>query len=147
LKALLGVVLIGAFAISLGACQNTVSGSALKVGDCYNNTNTTDVEGNAIESHALVECAQPHDEEVFSVFDYPSASAFPGYEQIGTVEQTRCQTDFQTYVGVTWEQSTLVISYDSPDQNTWASGDHAIHCLLADASGSKLTGSARGSKK
>jgi len=141
------VVVLVALAASLSACQNTVSSSALKVGDCFNNTNTTDSEGNAVESHAIVDCAQPHDDEVFSVFDYPNASGFPGYEQIGTIEQTRCEADFQTYVGVSTEDSTLFVRYESPTDQSWAGGDHAIHCLLEDASGGKLTGSARGSKK
>ena len=133
---------------ALGGCQTTTSSAALKVGDCFNLTNTTDVEGNPVESHAIVDCAQPHAEEVFSVFDYPNASAaFPGYEAIGSVQQTRCQADFQTYVGVSWDRSTYVISYASPDQQSWADGDHAVHCLLADERGGQLTGSARGTKK
>ncbi|HEY7023423.1 MAG TPA: septum formation family protein [Candidatus Limnocylindrales bacterium] len=147
MKALVGVVVSVALAATFAACQNTVSGSALKVGDCFNYTNTTDVEGNSVESHAIVDCAEPHEEEVFSVFDYPNASGFPGYEQIGSVQQMQCESDFQTYVGVGWEESGYVISYDSPDEQTWAGGDHAIHCLLADGNGGKLTGSARGTKK
>ena len=31
-------------------------------------------------------------------------------------------------------------------EDGWASGDRAIHCLLADAAGGKLTGSAQGSE-
>ena len=144
---MVALVLSVACAFTLGACQNTVNGSALKVGDCFNKTNTTDAEGNAVDSDAIVDCAKSHTYEDFSDFVYPNASGFPGYEQIGSLEQTRCEQDFQTYVGVSWEQSTLVISYDSPDEQSWAGGDQTIHCLLADGSGGQLTGSAQGTKK
>ena len=84
---------------------------------------------------------------MFSVFEYPNASGFPGYEQIGAIQQTQCETDFQTYVGASWENSSYTISYDAPDEQTWAGGDHQIRCLLEDANGGQLTGSARGTKK
>ena len=42
----------------------------------------------------VVDCSKPHSDEVFSVFDYPNASGFPGYEAIGGIQQTQCQTDF-----------------------------------------------------
>ena len=132
---------------SMAACQATVSSAQLKVGDCFNYTNTTDANGDPINLPSPVDCTKPHSDEVFSVFNYPNASGFPGYEAIGALQQTRCEADFQSYVGITWDKSAYTISYASPDENGWASGDHAVHCLLEDASGGQLTGSARGTKK
>ena len=128
-------------------CQNIVGSTPLKVGDCFNYTDTTDANGDPINVPSVLDCAQAHSDEVFSIFDYPSASAFPGYEAIGTLQQTRCQADFKTYVGVDWEQSTYTIGYDGPTEDTWATGDHAVRCLIEDASGGQLTGSARGTAK
>ena len=130
--------------LALTACQATVTSAELKVGDCFNQTNSVDANGDSVASHAIVDCTQPHESEVFSVFDFPNAtSAFPGYEQIGLVQQGQCQSDFEDYVGIPWDRSSYTISYASPDESTWAAGDRAIHCVLADASAGKLTGSAK----
>ena len=147
MKPLVGVVLSFAFAITLGACQNIVSTTPLQIGDCFNYINTTDANGDPINLPQVIDCAQPHTDEVFSIFDYPNASGFPGYEAIGGVQQSHCQADFTAYVGVDWEQSSYTINYAAPTEQSWAGGDHAIHCLLEDASGQQLTGSARGSEK
>ena len=137
--ALIGVLVAG--------CTQTVSSAELKVGDCFNYANTTDANGDSVNLPSTVDCAKPHSDEVFSVFDYPNASAFPGYEAIGALRQTQCEADFTGYVGVTWDKSSYSIAYESPDEQGWASGDHAIHCLLEDLNGGQLTGSARGTKK
>ena len=133
----------------ISACSNAVPSSALKVGDCVNHTNTTDADGNAIDSTVVVACSQAHEEEVFSVFDYPNAtSTFPGYEAIGAIEQTQCESDFAGYVGVTWDQSdAYTINYAGPTEHDWAAGDRAIVCTLDDANGGKLTGPARGTAR
>ena len=144
IAALVGAVTL--LAITAG-CQNTVSSTELKVGDCFNYANTTDANGDQVNLPSIVDCAQAHSDEVFSVFDYPNASAFPGYEAIGALQQTHCQADFKAFVGTDWGQSSYTISYAAPDEQSWAGGDHAIHCLLEDASGGQMTGSARGSKK
>jgi hypothetical protein len=148
LRVVSGVAAAVALTAVVAGCQATVSSAALDVGECFNHANSVDADGDQVESNVVTDCSQPHEEEVFSVFDYPGATAaFPGYEQIGLVEQGQCQSDFEDYVGITWEQSSYTISYAGPTESTWAGGDHAIHCLLADASGRKLTGSARGSER
>jgi Septum formation len=144
-KKVLGlIVLVGLLATG---CSNTVSSSQLKLGDCLNYVSSQDANGDNVNLPVVVDCDQTHSDEVFSVFDYPNASVFPGYEAIGAIQQTHCEADFKAYVGVDWEQSTYTIAYVSPTQDTWASGDRAIHCLLEDGSGGQLTGSARGTNK
>jgi hypothetical protein len=141
--------LLAAFALVsfVAGCQNTVGSAQLKVGDCVDETLVSDEENGQSRAYSPVECATAHDDEVFYVFDYPNTSSFPGYEQIGSLQQSTCQSQFQVYVGVTWDKSHYTISYASPDEAAWNSGDHAIHCLLSDASDAKTTGSAKGTKK
>lgn len=129
------------------ACRATVSNTQLTIGECFNYITTTDANDDQVNLPSPFDCSKSHSDEVFSIFEYPNASGFPGYEQIGTIQQTRCETDFQTYVGTSWENSSYTISYDSPDEQTWAAGDHQISCVLEDANGGQLTGSARGTKK
>ena len=63
--------------LTLSACQNIVSTTPLKVGDCFNYINTTDANGDPINVPQVIDCAQPHSDEVFSIFDYPNAPASP----------------------------------------------------------------------
>lgn len=123
------------------------NGASLNVGDCVNFTSGADANGDPIGSTVVVDCAVAHDEEVFSVFNYPNAAAFPGYEAIGALQQTQCEADFKAYVGIAWDQSAYVINYDSPTAATWSTGDTRIVCLLVDGNGGQLTGSARGTAR
>jgi len=141
-------VLLAIVMLVLGACQATVPAADLKAGDCVNLVSTVDANGDNVMAKSVVDCGQVHDQQVFSVFDYPNAtSAFPGYEQLGSVEQGQCQSDFEDFVGVPWERSSYTITYESPDESSWAHGDRTIDCLLEDASGGRLTGSAEGSER
>jgi hypothetical protein len=148
LKALVAAVALLCSVAAVSGCQ-TAGGSAssLKVGDCFNTTSNTDANGDPVVGYAVVDCTGQHDGEMFSAFDYPNAGAWPGYEQLGSIEQTRCEADFQTYVGIPWESSSFTINYAAPTETTWGSGDHTIRCLLESASAGKLTGSAKNSAK
>jgi hypothetical protein len=142
-RSLAGIFVAFFLVAGMAACQSG-PGVVLKVGDCLNYVNTA--EG---ENTVVVDCAQPHAEEAFSVFDVPDSSegSFPGYEAIGAVSQTSCQADFEDYVGFPWEQSVYSIGYTGPTETSWAAGDRSIICLLEDSTGAQLTGSARGTAR
>jgi putative regulator of septum formation len=118
--------------------------TVLKVGDCVNYEPSDDGE-----STIIVNCAQPHAEEVFSVYlDYrPDATGFPGYEAIGAAAQQVCQADFEDYVGTSWDKSSYSIGFSGPTEADWNSRDHSIYCTLEDSNGGTLTGSARGTAR
>lgn len=143
MKFFAGVIAAIALVSALVGCQSSVAGVNLQVGDCYNEAQSVDANGDPSRAYVVVDCTMAHDDEVFSSFDYPNVTSFPGYEAIGTIQQTQCRTDFKPYVGIAWDQSSYTIKYPSPDEATWAGGDHAIHCLLADARAGQTTGSAR----
>jgi len=133
-------------ALAVG-CQTGSSSMSLKVGDCFNYSEGVDANGDTVQQIDTVDCSQPHSDEVFSVFVYPNASGFPGYEAIGTVQQSQCEADFAAYVGTTWDKSSYTINYEAPDEQTWNGGDHTIRCLIEDGSGAQTTGSAHGTAK
>jgi Septum formation len=146
-RALAGALTVFALAFVSLACQPG-SAVALKVGDCFDQTPSVDANGNGIVVDSIVDCAQPHDAEVYLVFDYPgSPDAYPGDEAIGSLQQTRCQAAFEAYVGKDPDLSSYTINYRRPDVDSWSSGDRSIACLIEDASGGQLTGSARGSNR
>jgi hypothetical protein len=142
LRTLAGLALAVLISGSLTGCQTDAA--ALKVGDCVSYQSGTDADGNNTLETVVVDCAQPHDGEIFNSFAMPGAT-FPGYFAIGDAQQDECQSAFTDYVGVDWEHSTYTIDYAGPTEQTWATGDHQIVCTLRDAADGKLTGSARNS--
>ncbi len=126
--------------LGLTACGGG-AGTALKVGDCINNEPSEDGP-----TTVHVDCAQPHAQEVFYVFDLHGTD-FPGLLEIGDAQQDECPPAFKDYVGVDWEQSTYTFTFAGPTEQTWASGDRQLACLLEDGNGGTLTGSAKGTNK
>lgn len=134
--AVLLVLVVG----GLAGCQS--SGNAtLQVGDCV----SLEPSDNG-DKTVRVDCAQPHNQEVFYSFAMPNGD-FPGYFEIGDAAQDECTSAFEDYVGVPWEQSDYTYDFAAPDEETWAQGERTITCLLEDASGERLTGSARGTAR
>ena len=115
--------------------------AALKVGECVNYEPSDDGE-NTIK----VDCAQPHDEEVFFTFNLPDGD-FPGDFEIGDAQQDECTAAFEEYVGTPWENSRFTFTFDAPTEATWEQGARTITCLLGDNTGIKVTGSARGTEQ
>ncbi|MEA2621297.1 MAG: hypothetical protein QOH61_207 [Chloroflexota bacterium] len=135
--------LLLAAAVALGglACQGNVF--SLKVGDCFNGGGASEVS-----DVTTVDCASPHDAEVYSVFDYPNApSAYPGDDAIGAAADTRCRQDFAIFVGLSYDESIYNSNKLRPTSKSWESGDRTIDCLITSADGTQLTGSAKGTKK
>lgn len=114
---------------------------ALQVGDCFDDPS----EFGEIASVDAVPCAQPHDNEIYHMFDLPDG-VFPGDVAIDEAAFDRCLPAFESYVGTTYESSSLDISYLSPTLDSWDAGDREIACLLYDLNLQKLTGSMEGSQ-
>ena len=130
------------FAAVVGGCQGNVF--SLKVGDCFNGG----AAGTEVSDVTIVDCAKPHDAEVFSVFDYPNApSDFPGTDALNTAVTDKCNPDFETYVGKDYNSSTYGLAPLLPTEDGWKSGDHEIVCLIVSGDSGQLTGSAKGTAK
>ena len=136
------VLLAGlALAFTTLACQGNVF--SLKVGDCFNGSATGEVT-----DVATIDCAQAHDDEVFYIFNYPNApSSYPGADAIRTASETGCKAQFADFVGLDFDSSVYGLSWLSPTEKGWGTGDRAIQCLVTAETGSKLTGSVKGTKK
>lgn len=114
---------LGAFVIRNGDCINLPSESLVQ-----------SVEG--------VPCSKPHDAEAYYIFDM-AGTAYPGEAQITTSADTACLAQFHPFVGVSYEYSTLDISWLGPTEDSWDElDDREIVCLVVGSS--QLTGSMRG---
>lgn len=138
-------LLLALLALSLAtvACGDDTSVFDLSVGDCFNDDpGATDV----VQTVATVDCAEPHDNEIFFEFSMTDAS-FPGREATVAAAGERCVAEFDGFVGLSYEQSDLDLFPITPTAESWTQGDRVVYCALYALDLSKLTGSMRGAAR
>ena len=133
-RALLAIAL----ALVLAACTAGTSVTEIEVGDCFD-----DPEGELISNLELLECSDPHDNEVFAEV-FIDGVAFPGNDALIEFGFDSCLSEFEAYVGESYAESPLDYSFLYPSEESWSEGDRSFLCYLYSADLSKLTGSARG---
>jgi hypothetical protein len=124
-------------AVILAACSGATSVADLAVGDCFDDPNEP-----IISELELIDCDQPHDNEVFANLQVEE-SVYPGEEVFNSFAVDACLAPFEAYVGESYADSPLDYWYLTPTEESWAAGDRAITCVLYSADLSSLTGSAR----
>ncbi|SJN24795.1 hypothetical protein FM104_04600 [Microbacterium esteraromaticum] len=113
----------------------------LKVGDCK----LSDSEGE-VQATDVVACDTPHDEEVYYEFDL-DGDDFPDAAVIEDAVRDNCIPEFETYVGVPWEESSLDIRWLEPTAQTWKElGDRVVQCIIIDGAGGSLDASMKNAK-
>jgi hypothetical protein len=130
-----------AMMVILSGCGDQ-SVMSLAVGDCFDDT-TELLSGADITRVPDVDCAEPHDNEVFHVVDYPGSSYVPTAIDDFAIEQ--CYSAFSRYVGRDYESSALDFAWLLPSRDGWASGDREVVCVAYRMDLQKLRGSVRGS--
>lgn len=142
-----GMILVSlvAAALFLATAVAIVPVPTLTVGSCVNGID----EGAPVTAATTrsVDCANPHDNEVVASVDYAPNGAFPGQAALDAFAITHCPPAFESYVGISYEQSSLGILPVMPTDLTWAKGDRSIVCVVLTMDGSKLTGSVKGSRR
>ena len=118
----------------------------IRLGDCFNDTNGLGTEeAGEVSSLPGVPCAEPHDNEVYAVFDV-SFAEFPGDEQMAETAFGQCLERFAGFVGVDYESSMLDITAMYPSSQSWnMQNDREVICAIYDMNGGKLEGSAKDS--
>lgn len=115
---------------------------SLPVGTCFDDQDATE-----ISSVPVVDCSEPHDNEVFALIDYGETDTYPGSDQMEQIGNDRCITLFASYVGIDYGASVLEVFPITPTEASWADGDREIICALYNADLSKLTGSMQGAER
>jgi len=110
---------------------------ALRVGDCMNT-----VEEELVTEVPVVPCSDPHDEEVFFDFTLDDGD-FPGDDAVLDAAETRCLSEFDVFVGLAYDSSTLDFYAYRPTEESWAGGDRVVSCVIWDPAG-QVTGSLQG---
>jgi hypothetical protein len=111
---------------------------ALRVGDCLN-----EVSEELVSEVPVVPCDQPHDEEIY--FDFLlEGDEYPGEDPIQTEADTRCAAEFDAFVGLAYDSSTLDFYAYRPSEESWTQlDDRIVSCVIYDPAG-QVTGTLAG---
>lgn len=120
----------------LAACGQSVFD--LEVGMCFDGAIDS---GSTVEA---MECAEPHDHEVYHLVEYTETDIYPGEESMADFAEAVCLPAFEDYVGVTYQDSEIYAAFGYPSADTWDSGDREVVCILEGEDGVPLTGSLQG---
>ncbi|HEU4424240.1 MAG TPA: DUF4190 domain-containing protein [Pilimelia sp.] len=140
------IVVVGVVAIVTSASRDwsgqinsggSVAVDELAVGDCVNGL----TESGEITDLPAVPCAEPHEGEVFAIFDL-SGSKWPGDQAVADEAERSCGERFDSYVADPDRGDSLQLYFLRPTARSWRLGDHGVTCIALDPEG-KLTGSLR----
>jgi len=129
----------------------------MREGDCFdgsldmNQARSVGISGGGFaEEMAAIPCSEPHDNELYAVFDlsdrlpYLALERFPGEEGIVSFSRDGCFERFENFIGISYEESTLLVRMLYPTAESWAQGDREVSCMVYHSE-EKLAGSMRGS--
>ena len=85
-------------------------------------------EGETTYSVVVIACDEPHDREVYALFDL-TGSEFPGAEPVTQEGLEGCVARFADYVGTSFETSELDAISLTPTAESWELGDRSVVCL------------------
>lgn len=115
----------------------------MRVGDCFDDGSAFSDDNPEVDSVPGVPCANPHDNEVYAVFDVAEPS-FPG-DRMAELAHESCLTRFESFVGRDYESSSLDIATLYPSPESWhGQNDREVVCAVYDMAANKLTGSVKG---
>ena len=140
---IIGIVTVGGFLF-----REHLSGAAadLRVGDCIE-LPTHPGEVSEVQHRP---CSDPHDAEVFHVFDIASIAAggprsFPSDDAFTSLLNPRCTPAFDLYTGLDFDTA---LDFDwgafTPGEAGWTDGDREVTCYIVRVDGAKISGSMRG---
>ena len=88
----------------------------------------------------VVPCTEFHTHEVYAVVEYDEEDVYPGLTALETFAESRCLGEFESFVGVSAFDSSLVFSWLVPSLSGWTDeDDRDVLCVLADRDGRQLT--------
>lgn len=132
-----------ALLLLLTACSGGVQD--LAVGDCFDDWAGLELDVvQEVESVPIVDCADPHDNEMYFVEALPEGP-FPGDTGMEQMAIDTCFEEFDGFVGTAYADSRLDFGFLISTQEMWDTGTRRISCFVWDIEFLKLTGSMRNS--
>jgi hypothetical protein len=113
-----------------------------KIGDCFDDQSYDD----EVSDVPGVPCMEPHDNEVYALFD-TALESYPGEDEMFEMATEQCIERFDAYVGMPYEDSILDVFPLIPTLSSWKQlKDREIICVLYHLDQEKLVGSMMGSE-
>jgi hypothetical protein len=135
------VGLLAGSALVAAGCGALGSVQVFTVGECVD---ALVPDGEEVTDLPVIDCAQEHLGEVVGTIDVPDADTWPGQAAHEEQAATDCDPLFTTYVGRSYQESRLEMSYLYPTESSWAAGDRQIVCIVFEPEGARRTGSVQG---
>jgi len=114
-------------------------------GDCFDDPGGAgspfDLDTGQID---LIDCAEPHDNEVYLAEEYTESESYPGDDALRAAATAACEPAFNTYVGISYEESRFFSYFLLPSPASWDANARTIVCVLYDPE-AKTVGTASGS--
>lgn len=128
------IVVLVALTMSAAACGGG-NVHDLAVGDCFQDpedgtTLIVDVD--------TVDCSEPHDNEVFHIYEIDTLGTEDSYFE-------DCVAQFTSYVGSDYATSEIFVSSISPTAEGFAEGDNEVICIAFLEPPNRLTGTVKDS--
>lgn len=114
----------------------------LRPGDCLQRPDDTFVRADRVP------CTVDHDLEVFALIDDPAprTAKYPGQEILEREANVACPPQFQSYVGIPFEQSSLTVLFYVPTKANWEGGNRRLLCTVSGRAG-RFKGSVKGAAR
>lgn len=103
--------------------EGDISAFELKVGDCL-----TDLADGEITDVPAVPCSEPHDAEVFALYDL-EGDEWPGEDAISADAGAECEAQLKSYSQEAYADDNVGLFYLYPSTRSWAQGDREIACV------------------
>lgn len=102
----------------------------IAVGDCL-----ADAPEGEVTSVVAIPCDEPHAYEAYHDFQL-EGDEFPGADVVDEQAWAGCETAFAEFVGLTYDESVLLVTYYTPTEESWnTSGDRVVTCVIGEESG------------
>ena len=121
----------------------TVDVLSLRVGDCVQLPTASTFDTTKLPA---VPCSQLHDGEVYVVGLLGLTGSYPGEAAVTKAAQEVCGAAFEQFVGISYDQSSIDVTYLFPRQREWQLGDRGVTCILTPRTG-QVTGTLKGSAR
>ena len=121
----------------------SVEDMQVAVGECIDDSVVSEEEAADVGVLPTVDCAEPHDAEVYYVEDLTDEE-FPN--DLTVRAEDICYEQYEPFIGGPYEESNYWISSITPSWDTWEAGDRQVACLVVGDEGERLTGSLKGAE-
>ena len=132
--------LLAAIAIVGAGCGALGSVQTFTVGECIDGLVP---DGQEVQDLPTTRCDGEHLGEVVGTVTVPEADTWPGQAAHEEQAGAECPPAFEAYVGRSYDESRLEMSYLYLTEASWAAGDRQIVCVVFEPAGARRSGSVK----